>query len=92
MISYTECTQLTTLQVHTEHRVYKIQKIGLLYLKEPIKFNIAQCERHLQLAGCQNGTGFHAMCFIVSQKQLHCRLVHEVQTHEQVFDGRPGPL
>jgi hypothetical protein len=28
----------------------------------------------------------------MSQKQLHCRFVHEVQRHYQLLDGIPGPL
>jgi hypothetical protein len=35
------------------------------------------------------------MCFPlsgVSQKQPHCRFVHEVRSDNQVLDGIPGPL
>jgi hypothetical protein len=51
-----------------------MQRIGFLYLEEQLmKFSTSQCERHLQLAECQNGTRFDAMCSPasgVSQKQL----------------------
>jgi hypothetical protein len=53
---------LTTFQVYTEHRVYEIQRSGLLYLKKQhMEFNIFQCERHMYLAEWRNNTRFQAM-------------------------------
>lgn len=38
---------LTTVQVHTKRRVYKVQRTGLLYLQEEhINFNTSQFERN----------------------------------------------